>query len=61
LEKWNPFEDSKKFGELSEEALFGEQFDQIRLQQSSSAVESGAAAKRDPFVAAPFPVVSKNS
>ncbi len=30
--KWNPFEDSKSFGELSEEALFGEQFDKIRNQ-----------------------------
>ncbi|TRY81023.1 hypothetical protein TCAL_15526 [Tigriopus californicus] len=58
---WNPFEDSKSFGDLSEDALFGAQFDQLR--QESAATQDGSLTKgsRDPFLSAPFTVHQKNS
>jgi hypothetical protein len=41
---WNPFEDTKSFGDLSEEALFGEQFDKIRLQQQEKPVQGSQSS-----------------
>eukprot|EP00095_Tigriopus_kingsejongensis_P012693 maker-scaffold22_size673200-snap-gene-5.37 protein:Tk12693 transcript:maker-scaffold22_size673200-snap-gene-5.37-mRNA-1 annotation:"Actin-regulating kinase " len=56
---WNPFEDAKRFGELSEDALFGEQFDQLRQKETAS---THVEAPRDPFLSAPFAAVNqKNS
>ena len=52
---WNPFEDAKKFGELSEEALFGAQFDQIRMSEQGKGVPGAKPATgADPFQSAPF-------
>ena len=66
---WNPFEDRKMFGQLSEEALFGEQFDQLRKAEasnnttsgsSSDSVVAGGSGKVDPFRSAPFATAARN-
>jgi len=67
---WNPFEDRKMFGQLSEEALFGEQFDQLRKAEASNnnttsgrsvdSVVAGGSGKVDPFRSAPFATASRN-
>ena len=40
----------KNFGEMSEETMFGEQFDKIRQKE----LDNKDTKKKDPFVAAPF-------
>ena len=57
------------FGQLSEEALFGEQFDQLRKAEASNnttsgrsvdSVVAGGSGKVDPFRSAPFATASRN-
>lgn len=62
LGNWNPFEDSKNFSDLTEEALFGEQFDSIRLQEheQSPQKQKPDRSRRDPFVSAPFVAATKD-
>ncbi|CAB4057563.1 AAK [Lepeophtheirus salmonis] len=56
---WNPFSESK-FSQLSEDALFGVQFDKIREEMYQSRYES-YNSKRDPFGSAPFSFFKKDS
>ena len=58
------------FGQLSEEALFGEQFDQLRKAEASNnnttsgrsvdSVVAEGSGKVDPFRSAPFATASRN-
>eukprot|EP00092_Neocalanus_flemingeri_P021728 GFUD01023571.1.p1 GENE.GFUD01023571.1~~GFUD01023571.1.p1 ORF type:complete len:636 (+),score=131.91 GFUD01023571.1:37-1944(+) len=72
---WNPFEDTVNFGAISEDFLFGAEFDKMRngnpgsvttlpgsQQQQPGAQPSQAAPapRRDPFGSAPFAVQEKN-
>lgn len=60
--EWNPFEDTVSFGKLTEDHIFGEEFDKIRRgsQSNISSVKSRenlvmmAADLDDPFGSAPF-------
>lgn len=53
---WNPFEDMKNFADLTEDALFEQQFDQIRHQeqQQQKQQQQQQQARKDPFQSAPF-------
>jgi len=61
---WNPFEDKVQFGAITEDALFGEEFDRLRngsggsLNNISSQVVAATVQqqqpRRDPFGSAPF-------
>jgi len=52
---WNPFGDTQSFGAVTEDAIFGQEFDKLRTGGSS-----GQAPRRDPFGSAPFTVQEKN-
>lgn len=54
---WNPFGDTQSFGAVTEDALFGEEFDKLRTVPHAS---GGHAPRRDPFGSAPFTVQEKN-
>jgi len=49
---WNPFEDSGNFGSMSEDKIFGEAFDRMRVVEE-------VPARRDPFGSAPFSASDK--
>jgi len=52
---WNPFEDSVNFGAMTEDKLFGEEFDRLRTGGSREELSgTTTATKRDPFGSAPF-------
>jgi len=61
---WNPFDDPSPFCHLSEDHLFGAEFDKIRRGSQSSIVNvksreslimsTGDGSAEDPFGAAPF-------
>jgi len=50
---WNPFEDTVRFSEVSEDALFGAAFDKMRNGGAAGASQA-AVPRRDPFDSAPF-------
>jgi len=54
---WNPFGDTQNFGAVTEDALFGEEFDKLR---TCPPVSGAHAPRRDPFGSAPFTVQEKN-
>ncbi|XP_044758808.1 AP2-associated protein kinase 1 [Coccinella septempunctata] len=55
---WNPFEEDASFSEMTEDHIFGAEFDKIRKcsQTSIPGVNSGdsSAIAEDPFICAPF-------
>lgn len=60
---WNPFEDTQPFHQLTEDHIFGAEFDKIRRGSSSSIsgvksreslVMTYAELPEDPFESAPF-------
>jgi len=64
---WNPFEDTVNFGAISEDFLFGAEFDKMRngnpgtvATQHSQQQQAAPAPRRDPFGSAPFAVQDKN-
>jgi len=69
---WNPFEDTVNFGAISEDLLFGAEFDKMRngnpagsgspasQQQLGGGQQNSAPPKRDPFGSAPFATQEKN-
>jgi len=72
---WNPFEDTVNFGAISEDLLFGAEFDKMRngnpgsgstltgSQQPPAGAPPGQTApapRRDPFGSAPFAAQEKN-
>jgi len=66
---WNPFEDSVNFGSMSEDNIFGQEFDRMRVgksgktgDESTICATSGVAIshnRRDPFGSAPFSASEK--
>jgi len=54
---WNPFEDTVNFGAVSEDFIFGEEFDKMRVVPSST--ENSGTQRRDPFGSAPFAAQEK--
>ncbi len=48
---WNPFSDMKNFAEMTEDALYDEEFDNLRENESKP---NANAKKVDPFKSAPF-------
>jgi len=54
---WNPFEDTVNFGAVSEDVIFGEEFDKMRVVPSSSG--NSGKQRRDPFGSAPFAAQEK--
>jgi len=71
---WNPFEDTVNFGAISEDLLFGAEFDKMRngnpagsgpsvpasQQQLGGGQHHTAPPRRDPFGSAPFAAQEKN-
>jgi AP2-associated kinase len=66
---WNPFEDIQPFNQLTEDHIFGAEFDKIRRGSNSSVgdvksreslVMSYTEIPKDPFESAPFSLPSKN-
>lgn len=60
---WNPFEDTQPFNQLTEDHIFGAEFDKIRRGSNSSIggvksreslVMSYSEVPEDPFESAPF-------
>lgn len=60
---WNPFEDTQPFNQLTEDHIFGAEFDKIRRGSNSSIggvksreslVMSYTEVPEDPFESAPF-------
>lgn len=60
---WNPFEEDGSFSEITEDHIFGAEFDKIRKcsQTSIPGVMSGdnSALAEDPFICAPFSLSSR--
>lgn len=65
---WNPFEDVQPFSQLTEDHIFGAEFDKIRKGSNSSVgdMKTGesstsylAEVPKDPFESAPFSLPSK--
>ncbi|XP_076264349.1 numb-associated kinase [Rhynchophorus ferrugineus] len=54
---WNPFEESTPFSQMTEDHIFGAEFDKIRRgsdQQNNVQLKDNLAAQEDPFGNAPF-------
>lgn len=65
---WNPFEDVQPFNQLTEDHIFGAEFDKIRrgsnasisgVKSRESLVMTYAELPEDPFESAPFSLPSK--
>jgi len=60
---WNPFEDTVSFGAVTEDFIFGAEFDKMRTVPTPENVNigpsSGNTSRRDPFGSAPFSVQEK--
>lgn len=68
---WNPFEDKVQFGEISEDAMFGAEFDRLRNGSQGAVVGGGGQQlhnqqiqpppppRRDPFGSAPFTIAGQ--
>jgi len=62
LAGWNPFEDQVSFGSMSEDNIFGAEFDQMRNPNGNPQIPgwgtgggpTGNPPRRDPFGTAPF-------
>ena len=52
---WNPFEDTVNFGAVTEDFIFGAEFDKMRAPSGEVVAPSAPAQPRkDPFGSAPF-------
>lgn len=67
---WNPFEDVQPFGQLTEDHIFGAEFDKIRrgsntsiscVKSRESLVMTYSELPEDPFESAPFTLPSKSA
>lgn len=67
---WNPFEDVQPFNQLTEDHIFGAEFDKIRrgsntsisgVKSRESLVMTYTELPEDPFESAPFSLPSKYS
>lgn len=57
---WNPFEDTVNFGAVTEDYLFGAEFDKMRAPSGENSGNAAAPqTRKDPFGSAPFSAQEK--
>ena len=62
LSGWNPFEDTVSFGAVTEDFIFGAEFDRMRTVGGSQPPQSAVQPPKrpDPFGSAPFAAQEKH-